>query len=69
MTSTSAELGKTAGKDQQANKATYVRLLGLEQSQREAQRIIDEAKASIAVFGDRAVPLMAIADYILSRRN
>lgn len=69
VTSTSAELGKTVGKDVNTNKATYVKLLGLEKSKAEAQRIINEAKASIAVFGDRAVPLMAIADYIVNRKN
>lgn len=65
----SAELGKTAGKDENTNKATYVKLLGLEKSKSEAQRIIDEAKAAIAKFGDRAIPLMKIADYIVSRKN
>jgi geranylgeranyl diphosphate synthase type II len=69
VTSTSAELGKTVGKDVTANKATYVKLLGLEKSKSEAQRIIAEAKSSIAGFGERAVPLMAIADYIVNRKN
>jgi geranylgeranyl diphosphate synthase type II len=69
VTATSAELGKTVGKDVDTNKATYVKLLGLEKSKSEAKRIISEAKASIAVYGDRAIPLMAIADYIVTRKN
>ena len=69
VTSTSAELGKTAGKDENTNKATYVKLLGLERSKSEAQRIINEAKSAIEIFGDRAVPLMRIADYIVARKN
>jgi len=69
VTSTSAQLGKTAGKDATCHKTTYVSLLGLEKSQSEAQRIITEAKACIEKFGDRAVPLLSIADYIVSRKN
>ena len=68
-TASSAELGKTAGKDEQQNKTTYVKLLGLEQSKVEAVRIVNEAKQSIARFGDRAVMLHGLADYIVNRKN
>lgn len=68
-TASSAELGKTAGKDEQQNKTTYVKLLGLEQSKVEAVRIVNEAKQSIARFGDRAVMLQGLADYIVNRKN
>lgn len=69
VTSTSAQLGKTAGKDEACHKATYVSLLGLQTAQSEARRIIAEAKACIERFGDRAVPLLRIADYIVARKN
>lgn len=69
VTATSEELGKTAGKDEEVNKTTYVKLLGLEGSKREAVRIVDEAKAALAAYGDRAAPLLAIADYIVNRKN
>jgi geranylgeranyl pyrophosphate synthase len=62
-------LGKTAGKDQNVNKTTYVKLLGLENSVKEAQRIVNEAKQALLRFGDRAEPLLAIADYIVERKN
>jgi geranylgeranyl diphosphate synthase, type II len=68
-TATTAELGKTAGKDKSVNKATYVQLLGLEKSKSEAKRYISEGKAAIAMFGDRAIPLLQIADYIGARKN
>jgi len=68
-TQTSEQLGKTAGKDESVNKTTYVKLLGLEKSKAEANRIIDEAKAALDRFGDRAIPLKAIADYIVQRQN
>jgi geranylgeranyl diphosphate synthase type II len=69
VTATTAELGKTAGKDQKDDKATYVKLLGLEESKRIAQKLIEEAKSALRMFGDRAIPLLCIADFIVSRNN
>lgn len=62
-------MGKTAGKDEDVNKTTYVKLLGLEGSKKEAARIIGEAKAALSKYGDRAAPLIGIADYIIARKN
>lgn len=69
VTATSEELGKTAGKDESVNKTTYVKLLGLEQSKKEAIRIVEEAKAALARYGEKAIPLQSIADYIVARKN
>jgi geranylgeranyl diphosphate synthase, type II len=69
ITATQAELGKTAGKDLQAQKATYPKLWGLEASKLEADRLVTEAKSILAEFGDRARPLAALADYITARKN
>lgn len=69
-TSTSTEdLGKTAGKDEDTDKATYPRLLDLHGAQDEAQRLVDEAKVSLEPFGEKAAPLLAIADYTIPREN
>lgn len=68
-TASSMTLGKTAGKDESVNKTTYVKLLGLENSRNEAQRYINEAKDSISIFGERAIPLQALADFIVSRNS
>lgn len=69
VTATSEELGKTAGKDEEVNKTTYVKLLGLEESKKEAAKIIGEAKAALSKYGDKAAPLLGIADYIVARKN
>ena len=69
VTATSEQLGKTAGKDEDTNKTTYVKLLGLEQSKKEADRIVTEAKQALSKYGERAAPLLAIADYIVARKN
>ncbi|WP_404790845.1 geranylgeranyl diphosphate synthase CrtE [Altericista sp. CCNU0014] len=69
ITATCEELGKTAGKDLQAQKATYPSLWGIEESKRQAQQLVQGAKAALATFGDRALPLIAIADYITERKS
>jgi len=65
----SEELGKTAGKDEQVDKTTYPKLLGLERSKEVAQELVDEAKAALAEFGEAAAPLNGLADYIIQRKN
>jgi geranylgeranyl diphosphate synthase, type II len=69
VTATSEELGKTAGKDEDTNKTTYVKLLGLEGAKNEALKVTEEAKAVLAPYGDKAAPLLGIADYIIGRKN
>jgi len=69
VTASSEELGKTAGKDEATDKTTYPKLLGLEESKAYARSLIDEAKECLKPFGDRAAPLLAIADYIVDRKN
>lgn len=69
ITATTEELGKSAGKDLAAEKLTYPKLWGIEESRRRADTLVDEAKAIVAVYGEKAAPLMAIADYIAARKN
>jgi geranylgeranyl diphosphate synthase type II len=69
VTASTEALGKTAGKDLNMDKTTYPKLLGLEGSREEARRLVGEAKAALGRFGGRAAPLLAIADYIVERKN
>ncbi|MDJ0554768.1 MAG: polyprenyl synthetase family protein [Microcoleaceae cyanobacterium MO_207.B10] len=69
ITATTEELGKTARKDIEAQKATYPAIWGLEASRHQAQKLIENAKAELEVFGHKAMPLIALADYITSRSN
>ncbi|HEY9621616.1 MAG TPA: farnesyl diphosphate synthase [Crinalium sp.] len=69
ITATQEELGKTAGKDLQAQKVTYPSLWGIEESKRQADQLVAEAKAQLESFGEQAHPLMAIADYITARTH
>jgi geranylgeranyl diphosphate synthase type II len=63
------QLGKTAGKDQRKQKATYPALHGLEASRREARRLVERVKTRLAGFGERGAPLGALADYVFERKN
>jgi geranylgeranyl diphosphate synthase type II len=69
LTVDSAHLGKTAGKDQATEKATWPAVYGVEQSQRDAARLTEEAFAAIESFGSRAEGLKAIARYLVERKN
>ncbi|WP_406504792.1 polyprenyl synthetase family protein [Streptomyces sp. NBC_00212] len=69
VTSTRQQLGKTPRKDEKAHKATFPSLFGLEGSMRQARELVDEAKRELAPFGGRAVPLLAMADFVCTRTS
>jgi geranylgeranyl diphosphate synthase type II len=69
MTVDSAHLGKTAGKDQATEKATWPAVYGIQQSRRDAAQLIDEAFAALAPYGDRAEGLKSVARYLVERQN
>ena len=68
-TKTSRELGKTAGKDAKAGKATYPSILGMEHAEEEADRYTQSARRALKPFGARADRLHQLADYLLNRQN
>ena len=69
ITQTTEKLGKSAGKDLVAEKSTYPALLGLEGAQKEAKRLTSLSMKAIKPLGKKAEPLLAIADFMLSREN
>ena len=69
ITSTQEELGKSIGKDIKAQKATYPSLWGLERSKQRADELIAEAKAQLEPWGEKALPLMTLADFITDRTH
>ena len=70
VTQDSKVLGKTAGKDIDQNKPTFVSLLGLEQAQKYAHDLRDQAHAALARSGlGQAAYLACLADKIVERDN
>jgi geranylgeranyl diphosphate synthase type II len=69
MTQDAAHLGKTAGKDLAAEKVTWPAVFGIEQSQRDAAQLIEEAFAALEPYGSRAEGLKAVARYLVERKN
>lgn len=70
VTQDSAVLGKTAGKDQEANKPTYVSVLGLEAAKTYACRLRDEAHQALRASGlANTAWLSLLADKVVEREN
>ena len=68
-TATTAQLGKTAGRDATLSKSTYVSILGVDGARREAFRLADQALASLARGGIEAPSLASLAGYIVQRQS
>jgi len=62
-----ATLGKTAGKDAEQNKPTYVSVLGVTQAKALAESLRQEAHAALDSFGVAAQRLRDLADFIVLR--
>jgi geranylgeranyl diphosphate synthase, type II len=69
VTATSDQLGKSAGKDLKAAKATYPAVIGLEASHDEADRITKIARQALVELGSKSVRLAQIADQLLERSS
>lgn len=68
-TQSSVQLGKTAGKDSESDKATYPAVFGMEESIRQANELIAEGCAALDSFGGRGETLKAVAGFLASRKN
>ncbi|MBA4395088.1 MAG: polyprenyl synthetase [Desulfobacca sp.] len=62
-------MGKETGTDEKRAKATYPTLMGLEQSKTLGQELLLEGNRAIRIFGNKALPLIQIGTYILSREQ
>lgn len=67
VTQTSEQLGKTAGKDTQAQKATYPSIVGLKRSRKIAEELTGKAFTALKPFKGQAVALEALAEFLLKR--
>ena len=67
VTQTSEKLGKTAGKDTKAQKATYPSIVGLGKSRRIAAQLTEKAFGALKPFRGKAAALKALAEFLLKR--
>ena len=67
VTQTSEKLGKSAGKDVTAEKATFPAVVGLDRSRKVARRLTEEARESLRPLGKKAETLRGLADHLLQR--
>ena len=67
VTQSTEVLGKTAGKDQAVEKATYPSIIGLPASRREAAKLTKAAMDALKPFGKKGKRLEEIARYLLKR--
>jgi geranylgeranyl diphosphate synthase, type II len=67
VTQTSEQLGKTAGKDARAQKATYPSIVGLDKSRRIARELTGKAFAALRPFRGRSAALEGLARHLLLR--
>ena len=63
------ELGKAVGKDEDAGKATFVSLLGVERARQQAKLLSEQAIEYLQDFDDKALLLRSLAEFVISRRN
>jgi geranylgeranyl diphosphate synthase type II len=68
VTQTSEKLGKTAGKDTKAQKATYPSIVGLKRSRKIAEELTNKAFSALRPFREKAVALEALAKFLLNRQ-
>src|SRR6202522_4171382 len=69
LTQTSEQLGKTAGKDAAAEKATYPALFGIEESLHKADALVDQACAELNQYGAAGATLKDLARYLGERKK
>jgi len=69
VTHTSEQLGKTAGKDTAAEKATYPALFGIDESLKKADALVNTALSALQSFGPRAETLKGLAHFLVERKK
>ena len=69
VTSTTDELGKTAGRDAELKKSTYPALLGLAGARARAEKLCDDACLALREAGIASPQLESLARFVVDRRS
>ena len=62
-------LGKPAGQDAEMDKATFIKLLGMDGARTKAAELVERCKARLEPFGARAEALKGAADFVFERKS
>ena len=65
----STELGKPAGRDAEAGKASYVHFYGVEGTREKAEALVEVAAKALAPFAKDAEPLLELAQFSINRTH
>lgn len=60
-------MGKSAGSDLLNEKMTFPSIIGMDASKKFAKDLMNEAIESLSHFGEKGIPLRAMADYVINR--
>jgi len=66
---TAEQIGKTAGKDEAAGKATVVSILGIDRAEAQSRMLCEQSKAHLEHFGPEADRLRALATWVVARKS
>ncbi|MFW5749133.1 MAG: polyprenyl synthetase family protein [Halanaerobium sp.] len=69
QTGETEKMGKVVGRDEELNKSTYPKLMGIEAAREAALEHAEKAKKALNLFGAKAVYLKDLVDYILLRQH
>ncbi len=69
VTSTSAVLGKTAGRDATLSKSTYPSLMGVDEASKRARKLIDEGKAALSGANLLTERLSSLGEFAVARAS
>ncbi len=68
-TSDAEALGKPVGQDTEMDKATFIKLFGMDGAKSKAAELVDSAKAHLDRFGEASAPLKGAADFVFERKS
>jgi len=63
------KVGKRVKKDQNAGKATFVSLLGMDTAKKHSVALIDKANEALMPYGNKAKSLQRLANFVISRKK
>ncbi len=69
VTGDEASLGKPVGSDVKSEKNTYVKLLGLDKSEKLVEEYSKKAIDALNIFGDKAEFLIRLTNYLVNRNS